>query len=83
MKKTASKVAHNRPKTFFFTSTTWLPRIDFSYYKYVPRLICLHICGSNSLTEEGPTEDRFTAGLQRKHKQGKPCLDEHFYFHVN
>ena len=42
-----SKVAHNRPQTFF--SQYWpgcpnQPRIDFSYYKYVPRLICLLIC---------------------------------------
>jgi hypothetical protein len=47
IKKRASKVAHNRPQTFF--SQYWSgcpnqPRIDFSYYKYGPRLICLLIC---------------------------------------
>ena len=48
IKKWASKVAHDWPQTFF--SQVWpgcpnQPRIDFSYYKYVPRLICLLICG--------------------------------------
>ena len=50
IRKLPSKVAHNRPQTFFFKY--WLgcpnqPRIDFSCYKYVPRLICLLICGQN------------------------------------
>jgi hypothetical protein len=52
IKKRTSKVAHNQPQTFF--SQYWpgcpnQPRIDFSYYKYVPRLICLIICVVNSL----------------------------------
>ena len=36
LKKRASKVAHNRPSP--------QPKIDFSYYRYVPRRICLLIC---------------------------------------
>ena len=44
-KKPPSKVAHNRPQSFF--SQYWpgcpnQPRIDLSYYKYVPRLICVN-----------------------------------------
>ena len=48
LKKQASKVAHNWPKPFFSQSSPAYspqPRIDFSYYKYVPRVICLLICG--------------------------------------
>ena len=47
LKKRASKVAHNRPQTSFSQYWPGCPnqaRIDFSYYKYVPRLICLLIC---------------------------------------
>ena len=46
MKKPPSKVAHNRPLIFFqyWPGCPNQPRIDFSYYKYVPRLICLLIC---------------------------------------
>ena len=55
LKKRASNVAHNQPQTFF--SLYWPgcpnhPRIDSSYYKYVPRLICLLICGFNFLPKE-------------------------------
>ena len=49
-KKRSSKVAHNRPQTFFSQvrpSCPNPPRIDFSYYEYVPRFICLLICESN------------------------------------
>ena len=46
IKKRASKVAHHWPKLFFHSpaqpTAQW--KIDFSYYKYVPRLICLLIC---------------------------------------
>ena len=47
-KRTGLKSCHNRPQTFF--SQVWpgcpnQPRIDFSYYECVPRLICLLICG--------------------------------------
>ena len=48
-KKWASKVAHNRPQTFFSQVRPGCPiqlKIDFSYYEYVPRLICFLICGS-------------------------------------
>ena len=41
-KNQASKVAHNQPQTFFFTvlpDCQNQPKIDFSYHKYVPRLI--------------------------------------------
>ena len=39
---------HNWPKPFFFTAQSRpQPRIDISYYKYVPRPICLLICGKN------------------------------------
>ena len=47
-KKRASKVAHNRPRPFFSQSSpahSPQSRIDYSYYKYVPRHICLLICG--------------------------------------
>ena len=50
MKKLCSKVAHNRPQTFFSQVRPGCPnqpRIDFSYYKNVPRLVCLLICGRN------------------------------------
>ena len=43
-----SKVAHNWPKPFFSQSSPQpspQPRIDFSYYKYVPKHICLLIFG--------------------------------------
>ena len=46
------KIAHNRPQTFFSQVQPGCPnqpRIDFSYYKYVPRLICLLICGHAAL----------------------------------
>ena len=46
-KKMASKVAHNRPKPFFSQSSpahSPHPKIDFSYYEYVQRLICLLFC---------------------------------------
>ena len=41
------------PKLFFqfWPSCPNQPRIDFSYYKYVPRLICLLICGLNCPTD--------------------------------
>ena len=51
LEKCASKVAHNRPKTFFSQSSpghSQQPKIDFSYHKYVPRLICFLICGFGS-----------------------------------
>ena len=40
MKKPPSKVAHNRPQFFFqyWPGCQNQPRIDFLYYKYVPRL---------------------------------------------
>ena len=47
IKKRASKVAHNPLQTFFpqvLPDCPKQPRIDFSYYKYVPRLIYLLIC---------------------------------------
>ena len=50
IKKRASKVAHNWPRTFFsqvLPGCPNQPRIDFSYYKYVQRFICLLICGLN------------------------------------
>ena len=43
MKKVPSKVAHNWPQ-IVFSVLARMPRIDFSYHKYVPRLICLLIC---------------------------------------
>jgi hypothetical protein len=44
-KKQASKVAHNRPKSYFSQSSqAHSPKLIFSYYKYVPRRICLLIC---------------------------------------
>ena len=42
------KNAHNWPNAFFSQSNpdhSPQLKIDFSYYKYVPRLICLLICG--------------------------------------
>jgi hypothetical protein len=48
IKKRASIVAHNGPQTFFSEvrlGCSNQPKIDFSYCKYVPRLICLLICG--------------------------------------
>ena len=48
LKKPLSKVAHNRPQTFFSQvrpSCPNQPRIDFSCHKYVPRRICSLICG--------------------------------------
>ena len=38
------------PKLFFtvLPGCPNQPRIDFSYYKYVPRLFCLLICGTYS-----------------------------------
>ena len=47
MKKLPSKVAHYRPPIFFqyWPGCPNQPRIDFLYYKYVLRLICLLICG--------------------------------------
>ena len=51
MKTWASKVVHNRPKPFFHSPAhSPQPRIDFSYYKYVPRHICLLISASPSAT---------------------------------
>ena len=47
IKTRASKVAHNQPQTFFAQAWPDCPnrtRIDFSYYKWVQRLICLLIC---------------------------------------
>jgi hypothetical protein len=49
-KKRASKVAHNRPQTFFSQVRPGCPnqpRIDSLYYKYVSRFICLLICDIN------------------------------------
>ena len=46
-KKPSSKVAHNRPQTFFHV-LAWLPKPAqnwFTYYKYVPRRICSLFCG--------------------------------------
>ena len=40
----ASKIAHNWPKPFFTVQPSPQPRIDFSYYRLVPTLICLLIC---------------------------------------
>ena len=47
-KKRDTKVSHNHPKPFFHsqvqtspTQPSPQPKIDFSYYKYVPRHICL------------------------------------------
>ena len=47
MKKRASKVAHNRPRAFYFTAQTNgpQPRIDFSYYEISGPDICSLICG--------------------------------------
>jgi len=57
-KKLNSFFAHenikNRPQKFFFTvllSCPNQPRIDFSYYEYVPRFICLLICDHNEPIE--------------------------------
>ena len=46
IKKKHSKVAHNRPLFFFqyWPGCPNQPRIEFSYHKCVPRLICLLIC---------------------------------------
>ena len=45
LKKQASKVAHNWPQTFFTVMACYpnQPRIDFSYYKYVPKIIWLSV----------------------------------------
>ena len=51
-KKRASTVAHNWPQTFFsqvLPGCANQPRIDFSYYTYVPKLICLLICRMKTL----------------------------------
>ena len=47
LKKTGLKFTHNRQKPFFSQSSpahSPQPKIDFSYYEYVPRHICLLIC---------------------------------------
>ena len=47
IKKTSSKVAHNRPQAFISQVRPGYPnqpRIDFLCYKYVPRPICSLIC---------------------------------------
>ena len=41
------------PNLFFTVQPSPQPKIDFSYYKYVPRLICLLICVQNHF---GPTD---------------------------
>ena len=50
------------------------PRIDFSYHKYVPRLICLLICGQQFLIDLMNSESLFLSAraaviwvLQEKH----------------
>ena len=52
LKKRVSKAAHNQPKPFSTVQPRPQPRIDISYYKHVPRLICLLICALQSLIEE-------------------------------
>ena len=77
--KLCSKVAHNRPKTFFSQVRPGFPnqpRIDFSYYKYVPRLICLLICGFNLQQASGMNSDQ---GWQRISKVATLLSTMHCY----
>ena len=52
-KKLASKVAHNWPRTFYFTfQPRPQPRIDFSYYEISGPDICSLICDCHSLDSQ-------------------------------
>jgi hypothetical protein len=76
MLKLRSKVAHNQPQTFFSQARPGCPnqpRIDFLYYKNVPRLICLLICASM-------LKRRF---LRERGMAVNPKMDYRFFFFCN
>ena len=76
MKKPPSKVAHNRPQFSFqyWPGCSNQSRIDFSYYKYDPRLICLLICAHTICISSRLLQDEVERSPEDKMKRNKKMV---------